>query len=269
MGKAKAPAEKKTAGVGESKAIAKTTKKAPAKKTTARQPRTYRAKVQKIFDEVLPLVIKDQDFALIEDKKRRRYTIEPTRDLNLMLVDYFKISYDTELQRVENRSDRETLYVVKASVWDQKGNKASGLGMASTKETYTAGRWEHDALAKAETRALKRAVEARCGFPIINKMIQHFFGGFVLDAEYRPVNVPQIENGGPQLSAPEPAKTSEQKVAEVFKEIEKILAEVPFSPQVKKAWSQAGENNLRNSNLKAMLALRDTVRAQAKKVRNA
>jgi len=252
------------------------TKKAAAKKTTAvakakpktvtRSPRTYRAKVDKIYKEVLPMVMKDVDFALVPiNKAKTKFSVEPTRDLNLMLVDYFKISYDTNLEKSEVR-DGQTLYIVKATVWDPKGNKASGLGMASTKETYTSGRWEHDALAKAETRALKRAVEARCGFPIINKMIQHFFGGFVLNKDHLPIEAPQIENGGSNI-APQASASTGSKLNEVYDEIKQLLKDNPFSDQIKQAWQGAANKNLEAGNLTAMIALRNTVKVNANKIR--
>jgi hypothetical protein len=168
----------------------------------------YRDFVERIVKEIMPLIRKDEDFALIEDKKRRRFTIEPTRDLCLLLTHYFKLSTDAGIESVVE-NEREVIYTVKAVVWDREGNKSSGLGLASTKESWTPGRERHDAITKAETRATKRAIEAQSGYPIINKLILHLYGGFILDQAMRPVGGVQVENGNipaAELSAAPPAR---------------------------------------------------------------
>jgi hypothetical protein len=120
-------------------------------------------------------VVKKEDFAIINGK------IEPTRDLALKLFAVTKIDdYTCELQQVVN-TEKETVYIVKATV-SRQGKKAEGLGACSTAEIEGRKRGDsrshHDALATAETRAYKRALEAVVGLPFINEIILKLFGGY-------------------------------------------------------------------------------------------
>lgn len=113
--------------------------------------------------------------------------MEPTRDLAMKIIAFFNLSYDMELlevKGVKKRSSKSsrtyTQYTMKATVTAPDGATASGHGIASTEQSYTEGREEHDAMARAETRALKRAIEGRVGLPMINQLIMHFFGGYTV-----------------------------------------------------------------------------------------
>lgn len=125
-------------------------------------------------DELIGKIITKNDFAVISGK------IEPTRDLALKLFTATKIeSYAVELVQVVN-TERETVYVCKATV-SRQGKIAEGLGGCSTSEIDRRGggaRQHHDALATAETRAYKRALEAVVGLPFINEIILKLFGGY-------------------------------------------------------------------------------------------
>lgn len=125
-------------------------------------------------DELVGSVVKKEDFTVINGK------IEPTRDLALKLFSVTKIEdYTCELQQVVS-NEKETVYIVKAIV-SRQGKKAEGLGACSTAEIDKRGgqtRHHHDALATAETRAYKRALEAVVGLPFINEIILKLFGGY-------------------------------------------------------------------------------------------
>jgi hypothetical protein len=120
-------------------------------------------------------VINKEDFVIINGK------IEPTRNLMLKLATVTKThSMDTTLVNVTIKG-QDTIYVFKAVV--VIGNKtASGHGACSTAEVTTKrkgdSRVEHDAMATAETRALKRAFEEAVGLPFINEIILKLFGGY-------------------------------------------------------------------------------------------
>jgi hypothetical protein len=156
-------------------------------------------------------IVNKEDFAEIEGK------IEPTRDLALKLFAVYKLSYDTQLLSTTPMGST-ILIAVKARVYqDRRAGKkvAEGLGGCTTEETKSSGkRAYHDALARAETRAFKRALEAAVGLPFINQIISRLFGGFEVEesratgiAEDRllrvlnayidgMVNVRQLENWG-------------------------------------------------------------------------
>lgn len=135
-------------------------------------------------DELLGLV-KKEDFCIISGK------IEITRDLALKLFAVTKIdTYSVSLQQVVANNNIETIYICKATV-SRKGKSADGLGACSTKEISErgGGRIHHDALATAETRAYKRAIEAVVGLPFINELILKLFGSY--DASNAHENAPK------------------------------------------------------------------------------
>ena len=124
-------------------------------------------------DELIGSIVSKDDFVVINNK------IEPKRDLALKLFTATRIeSYHVELQQVVS-SEKETVYVCKATV-SRKGKVAEGMGACSTKEISDrgGGRIHHDALATAETRAYKRAIEAVVGLPFINEIIMKLFGSY-------------------------------------------------------------------------------------------
>lgn len=141
-------------------------------------PNTIEIVKHKTFDvspeNLINTIITKEDFCLINGK------VEPTRNLALKLFTATKIeSYEVVLQQVIER-EKELIYICKATL-ARKGKVADGLGACSTLEVSAKGgktRQHHDALAIAETRAYKRAVEAVVGLPFINDIILRLFGKY-------------------------------------------------------------------------------------------
>jgi hypothetical protein len=131
------------------------------------------------------------DFALIPKQGFRG--VEPTRDLTLKLAAFFGYSIDSNITNKEveekklgsktSATKRIVRYTIKAVVTDPvSGRSSSGHGICGTNGSSinTAGREDHDAMAVAETRAIKRAIEGLCGLPLINQLILHYYGKFTL-----------------------------------------------------------------------------------------
>lgn len=129
-------------------------------------------------------IVTKEDFAEIDGK------IEPKRDLALKLFTIAKLNYDTQLLSTQPMGSI-ILIAVKARVYqDSRSQKkvAEGLGGCTTEETARSGkRAYHDALACAETRAFKRALEAAVGLPFINQLIVKLFGGY--EVEEKPAGI--------------------------------------------------------------------------------
>ncbi|MEM7828548.1 MAG: hypothetical protein QW561_04335 [Candidatus Aenigmatarchaeota archaeon] len=124
-------------------------------------------------DELIGSVVRKEDFAIINGK------IEPTRDLMLKLSSIARVSkLDTHLAQVVSKGTN-TVYIFKASIV-LNGKEFTGHGACDTSEISGkhSSRLEHDAMATAETRAIKRAFEAAVGLPFINEIILKLFGGY-------------------------------------------------------------------------------------------
>ncbi|MEM2963738.1 MAG: hypothetical protein QXN01_04565, partial [Candidatus Anstonellales archaeon] len=124
-------------------------------------------------DELIGSVVKKEDFAVINGK------IEPTRDLMLKLSSIARVSkMDTHLEQVVSK-ETNTVYIFKAVIV-LNGKEYSGHGACDTGEIEgrKSSRLEHDAMATAETRAIKRAFEAAIGLPFVNEIILKLFGGY-------------------------------------------------------------------------------------------
>ena len=126
-------------------------------------------------------IVKKEDFCTINGK------IEITRDLALKLFASGKLNYETEIQPAIT-NDNEIVFIVKAKVYKDNSKVAEGLGACSTSEVK-GSRAYHDALARAETRAFKRALEACIGLPFINQIIEKLFNGY----EEKPQAEPEQE----------------------------------------------------------------------------
>lgn len=126
------------------------------------------------IDEIVSNIITEDDFVSINGK------IEPTRSFALKMFSVTCIErYNVNLIQVVDRPE-ETIYVCKAVVERYK-KLAEGLGACSTKEIEGrsgVSRKHHDAIATAETRAMKRALEAVVGLPFINEIILKVFGDY-------------------------------------------------------------------------------------------
>lgn len=152
------------------------------------KPPTAKESLRMSLENVAPLINPKTDFASIKGK------IEPTRDLILKLIDPFMLSFDTDLKEKE-KVEGITYYTFKAEVRGQDGRTVTGWGKCGTDEV-SGERAEHDALTKAETRALKRAIEAKAGFGMVNQLILHFFGGY-----QEPKNVTPNDDGRKEILA--------------------------------------------------------------------
>jgi len=135
------------------------------------KPMTARESLRMSLENVVPLINPKTDFASIKGK------IEPTRDLILKLIDPFNLSFDTELKTKETDGEVRR-YTFKATITGPDGRTVTGWGQCGTDEVSNGERADHDAMTKAETRALKRGVEAKAGFGMVNQLILHFFGGY-------------------------------------------------------------------------------------------
>jgi len=166
----------KPKGIRQTKDLVKSEPKLPVGVSKKKEIGLISAPELKAF---LKFVDLDNDFSLI--KSGGKHIVEPKRDLAMKLIAYFNMSYETEVQQVrEIKKGKETVteYIVRAKVWDKAGNFGTGLASCNSSKGHTEGRENHDALAVAETRAIKRAVEGRSGAPIINQLILHFFKAF-------------------------------------------------------------------------------------------
>jgi hypothetical protein len=145
---------------------------------------TAKESLRMSLENVVPLINPKTDFASIKGK------IEPTRDLILKLIDPFNLSFDTELKSKEVDGEVRR-YTFKATITGPDGRTVTGWGQCGTDEVSDGGRADHDAMTKAETRALKRGVEAKAGFGMVNQLIMHFFGGY-----QEPTNVTPEDTDG-------------------------------------------------------------------------
>jgi len=103
--------------------------------------------------------------------------IEIKRDLALKLFSLSKLSYEALMLPARVAGD-EMIYYAKAKVFLNDGSKKTieGLGACNTLEIdCKGGREHHDALARAETRAFKRALEMAVGLPFINQLIKRVY----------------------------------------------------------------------------------------------
>lgn len=137
-------------------------------------------------DELIGSVVKKEDFAVINGK------IEPTRDLMLKLSSIARVSkLDTHLEQAVVKGN-QTIYIFKAVIV-LNNKEYSGHGACDTSEIAGkhSSRLEHDAMATAETRSIKRAFEAAVGLPFINEIILKLFGGYETPKGEKK-NTPQI-----------------------------------------------------------------------------
>ena len=113
-------------------------------------------------------IVKKDDFVNIGGR------IEIKRDLALKLFSLSKLSYEISMLPARVIGE-EMVYYVKAKVFLNDGSKKTieSLGSCSTREIDCKdGREHHDALARAETRGFKRALEMAVGLPFINQLIE-------------------------------------------------------------------------------------------------
>ena len=116
-------------------------------------------------------IVSKNDFVRINGK------IEIKRDLALKLFSLSKLSYEV-LMLPARVVGEEMIYYAKAKVLlnDSSKKTIESLGSCSTREIDCKdGREHHDALARAETRGFKRALEMAVGLPFINQLIERVY----------------------------------------------------------------------------------------------
>lgn len=124
----------------------------------------------------------NQDFALFNGN------IEISRNFAIKTARMFTLNRKTVgHQFIETKDDLHV--AVDVMVWDDRGEvtASGGCSMSEIEKKAGAGRSAtrpfHDALAIAETRALKRAIEEKVGLPFINEIIRQVFGGYEIRAK--------------------------------------------------------------------------------------
>ncbi len=115
-------------------------------------------------------IVKKEDFVNIGGR------IEIKRDLALKLFSLSKLSCEVSMLPARVIGE-EMVYYAKAKVFFNNDSKTiESLGSCSTREIdCKGGREHHDALARAETRAFKRALEMAVGLPFINQLIERVY----------------------------------------------------------------------------------------------
>ena len=114
----------------------------------------------------------NDDFCLINSQ------IEPTRTFTLKVQKV--ANYSMYVYPADSVVVGEVVNIsVRVRLWDDDG-EVTATGGCSTTETKQkkSKRLFHDAVAIAETRAFKRALEAKAGLPFINLIIKELFGTF-------------------------------------------------------------------------------------------
>lgn len=126
--------------------------------------------------------------------------IETTRAFNIKVSWAAGLSYEIKKKELLFSKTEGDVWECIVRVTDPEGRFTEGSGSCSVRETKLKnaknGRVMHDAGAIAETRALKRAVEAAVGLPLINMIIKEIFSGYkVTPKQARGVNYDkQIKN---------------------------------------------------------------------------
>ena len=120
------------------------------------------------------------DFCLVEGK------IEPVKGFCLKCIKVAGLSVESEsppvIQPVKLRDGGDdTMITVSVSIASADGPRFTLWGGSSIRECDNNGRNRraiHDALARAQTRALKLAVETAVGMPFVNAILFQLFGGY-------------------------------------------------------------------------------------------
>jgi hypothetical protein len=124
----------------------------------------------------------NKDFALIPGKNGKQ--IEINRNFALKIIRIFGYSFVsyTEPDTVISGPKPDIIVKVRVRMLSPEGRFTSGVGGCALSETTAkneaSARVYHDALAIAETRAIKRAMESLVGLPFINELIFKIFGKY-------------------------------------------------------------------------------------------
>ena len=149
----------------------------------------------------------NKDFIVIDGN------LEPVKEFVLKILFVAQLSFSA-LSADWSQIDGDSVVSVPVKVWrPEDGREVTAIGSSSIAEVRKSRttREAHDAQARAQTRALKIAVEIYMGMPFINRIISEIFGGFQvggdddtgLGAEKDPKNVtptpePEDDGLGPQ-----------------------------------------------------------------------
>ena len=166
------------------------------------------------------------DFILV------RGNIEPVKDFCLKAAFTMKVSIqaDPHVQIVQADGD----VLVTSAVTLSRGERRITMnGASSTKEVLAKGgnpaRAFHDAVARAQTRAMKIGMEAMMGFAFVNLLIQTLFGAFQAE---RPEDAGvQPERAGGKRPSPDEASKEAKKIgADIYRRM-KAAVESGEKPQ--------------------------------------
>ena len=186
------------------------------------------------------------DFCLIEGR------IEAVKNFHMKTLFTAGLSYANKGYQIigENKDARA---VATVRVWREGDPRIiEEIGGASAAECWgTNGRRAfHDMISRAQTRALKKAVEAYMGFAFINLIIKEIFGGYEVegmtpeDAGISAKDVTEpLENPTSRASGPQ-----ESEKAAIVQEIYKILGKAVKSGVISTAeanerWERVGRFN--------------------------
>jgi len=137
----------------------------------------------------------NDDFCLI--KTKIGHSIEITRNFALKLSHLANFNYKPEMPPSITQTGRHLHIAIAVKLWDQRG-EITEIGGCSTSEINEKNRSRafHDALARAVTRGLKRALEAKAGMPFINLLIKELFGGYEIQGRSTPAERDVTGSGG-------------------------------------------------------------------------
>ncbi len=116
----------------------------------------------------------NKDFIVIDGN------LEPVKEFVLKILFVAQLSFSA-LSADWSQIDGDSVVSVPVKVWrPEDGREVTAIGSSSVKEVRQSRttREAHDAQARAQTRALKIAVEIYMGMPFINRIISEIFGGF-------------------------------------------------------------------------------------------
>lgn len=126
--------------------------------------KTNGAMVNMNIDDVVANVVTRNDFVTIDGR------VEITRDLALKLAALARFNIESHIEKLDGDT-----YIVRVRLSDTTGRYTEALGACDVSE-ISGKRSTHDAITRAETCALKRALECAVGLPFINEIINRLFG---------------------------------------------------------------------------------------------
>jgi len=137
----------------------------------------------------------NNDFCLI--KTKLGYSIEITRNFALKMQHIANYNYKPEFPPTIIEKENHFYIAIAVKLWNEKG-EVTEVGGCSTSEINEKNKTRafHDTLARAVTRGLKRALEAKAGMPFINLLIKELFGGYEIQGRSTPTERDVTGSGG-------------------------------------------------------------------------